>query len=149
MWLEWGMNWSKWPEMIQKTLSEIRLYGMGDGRLYGLTCVLQTWVGLWQKNDLVTSLLWKDLLGRRKYLDQRREGLDLEKPQTTLKVIILIPFCRTGNETSGTSNTQLFSTWYIKAWAQVVWLQRPRSFLNLVVSLVSRAVPKKKCVGSD
>ena len=58
--------------MIWERQAETWPYGLEEGMLCGLTCVLQTWGHLGQESDLVTLLLWKDLLGRRIDLDQRR-----------------------------------------------------------------------------
>lgn len=58
--------------MIWEGQAETWPYGLEEGMLCGLTCVLQTWGPLGQESDLVTLLLWKDLLGRRIDLDHRR-----------------------------------------------------------------------------
>ena len=90
--------------MIWERQAETWPYGLEEGMLCGLTCVLQTWGHLGQESDLVTLLLGK-ICWVEELTWIKGEWLDIEDTQTTLEVLILIPFCRTDNETSGSLKT--------------------------------------------
>ena len=54
----------------------------------------QAWGDFGQENDLVTTLLREELLGRRMDLDQRREGLDIVNPKLSCRWLCWFHFVR-------------------------------------------------------